>query len=574
MSFNQLKKESKEREEPLESSTYKVAILGGHATQFLRKALEMTARLEGFRLDVYEAEYKQIEREIIDENSALYSFAPDSVIITYSARAIRNRFYKMPTNSRPNYYKELSDELAGHIGLLSSRITAKVLLFNLEEINDAVFGNYSSKTRYSFLNQIRRYNVEVMDITEGMEHVFMIDINSLFSLHGSSYSHLSSMYVTADLIYSLDMCAAISEQVIKVIQNFRGKFKKCIILDLDNITWGGIIGDDGLSGIQIGNLGIGKAFSEFQMWVKELKERGIILAVCSKNQEEIAKEPFEKHPDMVLSLSDISVFVANWENKADNIRYIQEIVNVGFDSMVFFDDNPAEREIVKANIPEITVPDLPEDPAEYLSYTASLNLFETISFSTNDANRTQQYQEESKRKKLSHAYTDMTEFLSSLEMVSDIGEFDDFDVPRIAQLSQRSNQFNLRTIRYTEDEIKSIKNGNNHVTYSVKLKDKFGEYGLICVVLLNKKGDKELFIDTWIMSCRVLKRDVEKFVLNKIVEDGLKGGFDTLIGEYVPTEKNVLVKDHYKELGFNKNDDNWSLKLKDYNPYVVYINEE
>jgi FkbH-like protein len=279
------------------------------------------------------------------------------------------------------------------------------------------------------------------------------------------------------------------------IQAITGTFKKCLILDLDNTMWGGIIGDDGMEGIQIGDLGIGKAFVEFQLWIKELKYRGIIIAVCSNNTEEIAKEPFISHPDMALKLEDIAVFVANWENKVDNIRHIQSILNIGFDSMVFLDDNPFEREMVKKGIPELTVPSLPEDPAEYLIYLRSLNLFETASFTDEDKVRTRQYQEEAKREILQKSFANEEEFLKNLGMVSEVKAFDKFTIPRIAQLSQRSNQFNLRTIRYTEEEVRSIANSKDYFTLSLTLDDIYGNYGLIGYVVLRRMNNKSLFID-------------------------------------------------------------------------------
>ena len=236
---------------------------------------------------------------------------------------------------------------------------------------------------------------------------------------------------------------------------------------MDNTTWGGIIGDDGIEKIQIGTLGLGKAFTELQLWAKNLKERGIILAVCSKNTDHIAKEPFEKHPDMILRLEDIAVFVANWENKADNIRYIQSVLNIGFDSMVFLDDNPFERNLVRQELPEVTVPELPKDPAEYITYLQQFNLFETVSYSKLDSDRTSKYQEEAKRVGMKKSFASVDDYLGNLNMLAIAASFDDFNVPRIAQLTQRSNQFNLRTIRYTEKDVRDIMASDKHYSMSV-----------------------------------------------------------------------------------------------------------
>ena len=228
------------------------------------------------------------------------------------------------------------------------------------------------------------------------------------------------------------------------------------ILDLDNTLWGGIVSEAGVRGIEIGNLGKGHAFTDFQIWLRELKRRGILLAVCSKNDESAAKAPFLEHPEMILRLDDFAVFVANWNDKAENIKEIQRSLNIGMDSMVFLDDNPFERELVRTMLPEVTVPELPADPADYLSYLKSLNLFETTAYSGEDAERTKQYQTEEKRKNLRDSAGSYEAYLESLQMTADIRLFDEFQVPRISQLCNRSNQFNLRTVRYSEKEIENI----------------------------------------------------------------------------------------------------------------------
>ncbi|KAB6220095.1 HAD-IIIC family phosphatase, partial [Bacteroides xylanisolvens] len=363
----------------------------------------------------------------------------------------------------------------------------------------------------------------------------------------------SSVYVNTEMLLSLDALPYVASRTVDIIAAVEGKFKKCLILDLDNTVWGGIVGDDGWENIQVGHgLGIGKAFSEFQQWVKKLKKRGIIIAVCSKNDEKKAKEPFEKNPEMVLKLDDIAVFVANWENKANNIHTIQSILNISFDSMVFLDDNPFERNMVRENVAGVTVPELPEDPSDYLEFLYSQNLFETASYSEDDKERTKQYQVEAKRVSMQKSFTNDADFLKSLDMVSVVKGFDKFNIPRVAQLSQRSNQFNLRTVRYTDAEIFAIEKNDNYVTFSFTLKDKFGDNGLICVIILNKKNTETLFVDTWFMSCRVLKRGMENFALNTIVEWAKINGFKKIVGEYLPTAKNAMVEQHYPNLGFTK----------------------
>ncbi len=379
------------------------------------------------------------------------------------------------------------------------------------------------------------------------------------------------------MVLSIDALPYIASRTLDIIASIEGKFKKCLILDLDNTVWGGVVGDDGWENIQVGHgLGIGKAFSEFQQWVKKLKNRGIIVCVCSKNDEDKAKEPFVKNPEMVLKLDDISVFIANWENKADNIRTIQSILNIGFDSMVFLDDNPFERNMVRENVPGVTVPELPEDPGKYLEYLYTQNLFETASYSSADKDRTKQYQVEAQRVATAKKFTNEGDFLKSLEMVSEVSGFTSFNIPRVAQLSQRSNQFNLRTIRYTEDQIAAIENDPKQKGFAFSLKDKFGDNGLIAVVILQEMDANTLFIDTWFMSCRVLKRGMENFTLNTIVDYAKNSGYKKIIGEYLPTPKNGMVSEHYSNLGFTRMEGSsttqWELDVEDYKNRECYIN--
>ncbi|MCF8371831.1 MAG: HAD-IIIC family phosphatase [Bacteroidales bacterium] len=571
MTFNELLQKASEIKGSATDHRYKLAVLGNFATQFLVKALEASGLINGIELSVYEAGYDQIENEIINPASEIYTFSPDSILVCYSSRKLRSKFYELGEDQKSNFAGEFLNKVEELTEIIGSRLSSKILFCNIEELNDNVFGNFSSSTRLSFLNQARRLNVGLMDLAERKANLFIVDVQDLLVQQGQAAAWSPSLYINADLVYSLDFTVVIVNQVVKIIQTLLGKFKKCLILDLDNTLWGGIIGDDGMEGIEIGSLGIGKAFTDFQKWVKALMRRGIILAVCSKNEEVTAKDAFRKHPEMVLRLDDFAVFIANWNNKADNIREIKEILNIGFDSMVFIDDNPVEREIVSTTIPEIMVPDLPDDPAEYLQFLISLNMFETVSYSGNDAARTKQYQEESKRRMFSNQFTDVTAFLDKLEMKSLVRKFTPFDVQRVSQLSQRSNQFNLRTVRYTASDIERIMNSSEHLHLVAYLEDSFGDYGLISFVILEKQGADSLFIDSWVMSCRVANRGLEKFLLNQIVAEAKKMDCRQLIGEYIPSKKNMPVVDHYKKMGFMEENGKWLLELDDFVPLETSI---
>ena len=547
LEFKQLKKLAKAAGENPEG--LRIALLGDTATQFLATAIKGEAVFRGLGINMFEAEYNQVERQILDPTSDYYQFGADFTIVFQSTHKLLEK-YSLENDAQQ--WETLADKRLSFIRTLCESVKGRIIYYNYPEIEDTVFGSFANRLTGSFTYQVRKLNFELMNLSREYPNLFICDIAGLQNKFGRDWMFDSSVYVSTEMVLSLDALPFVASRTLDIISAIKGKFKKCLILDLDNTLWGGVVGDDGWENIQIGHgLGIGKAFTEFQEWIKKLKNRGIIICVCSKNDEDKAKEPFEKNPEMVLRLDDFAVFIANWDNKADNIRLIQSILNIGFDSMVFLDDNPFERNIVRENIPEIAVPELPEDPGDYLEYLYSLNLFETASYSGNDKDRTRQYQEEAKRQGSAKAFTNEDEFLESLRMTSEVNGFDSFNTPRVAQLSQRSNQFNLRTVRYTDDEIKALSDDERFACFSFTLEDKFGDNGLICVVILKKLDKETLFVDTWFMSCRVLKRGMENFTLNTIVDYAKNNGFKTIIGEYIPTAKNGMVADHYPSLGFS-----------------------
>ena len=557
-----------------DSPKNKVALLGDTATQLLVTAIKGEAMDRGYSLDIYEGEYNQVERQLMDPTSDFYQFDAEMTMIFQSTHKLGEYHSLLPATKQ----EQLAEERLSFIASLCespSFANKKLIYFNYPEIEDTVFGSYANKVESSFSYQVRKLNYELMNLARQYPNLFICDIAGLQNLLGRQFMFAPNVYMSTEMILSVNALPYVASRVVDIIAAIKGQFKKCLILDLDNTVWGGVIGDDGLEGIELGHgLGIGKAFTEFQMWVKKLKQRGIIICVASKNNEETAKEPFEKHPDMVLKLDDIAVFQANWETKVDNIRTIQGVLNIGFDSMVFLDDNPFERNMVRENIPGITVPELPEDPAMYLEYLYSLNLFETASYSNADKDRTKQYQVEAQRVSLSKTFTNEADFLKSLNMVSTVSGFTKFNTPRVAQLSQRSNQFNLRTIRYTEGDIAAIADDLDSIDLCFTLEDKFGDNGLIAVIIMKKQDDETLFVDTWFMSCRVLKRGMENFTLNTMVERAKSKGFKRIVGEYIPTPKNKMVESHYPSLGFTPLDDEpnrYILELDEFQPKECYI---
>lgn len=528
----------------------RLAVLGDCATQHLAAAIKGYGVEENLCFQVFDADYNQIDAQLMDEQSEFYQFSSQFALIYMCTEKLYRSFCER--EEKKGFAEEIYGKIQYYWKLLSERSKASVIQFSFAEMDDRVFGNFACKTQDSFLYQVRKLNCFLMEGCQEYKNVFLLDLNYIQGTYGRNLSYDDKMYYIAKMPLSTAVLPYVAKQVTDIVKAVSGKIKKCVITDLDNTLWGGVIGDDGLEGIQIGELGLGHAFEELQMWLKELKRRGIILAVCSKNNEETAKEPFLKHSEMVLHLDDFSVFVANWEDKASNIRRIQQTLNIGMDSIVFLDDNPFERNQVRAMIPDITVPELPEDPSLYLSYLKSLNLFETASYSETDKDRTRQYQAEVERRESMQQFQSYDEYLQSLGMVAEAKPFDKFQFPRIAQLTQRSNQFNLRTVRCTEAQIAQMAEDDRFLTLYFTLKDKFGDHGLISVVILEKTDSDTLFMYNWLMSCRVLKRGMEEFIINKVIETAKENGYRRVVGEYIQTPKNSMVKDIYSKMGFRK----------------------
>lgn len=546
-SFKDLRKANKLS---VNADKLKLVILGNCATQFLSTAIKGYAGLTGINLDIYDADYNQFEAQLLDENSDTYMYYPDFILLWVSTDKIYEEFLDLALNERNNFAEIYLKKLEQYWNWIGEKSNAKILQMNFTEIDDKVLGNYSCKIESCFTYQIRKLNYLLQDAMHQNSNVYPVDLLGIQIDLGRNMFYDAKFYYSAKMCVSTNALPYIAKAVVDIILAMSGRIKKCMVLDLDNTLWGGIIGDDGINNIEIGELGKGHAFSNLQRWIKQLKEYGIILAVCSKNDDSIAKEPFQKLDDMILRLDDISLFVANWNDKASNMKYIQESLNIGMDSIVFLDDNPFERDSVRNLVPEVEVPELPEDPAHYLEFLQKCNLFEVVSFNGENVDRTKSYQAEFARRESMASFTSMDDYLRSLEMYGTAEFFNPSKYSRIAQLTQRSNQFNLRTVRYTEDDIRRIAESDEYVAVYYTLKDKFGDHGLVGVVIMKKQDEDAIFIDTWLMSCRVLKRGMEEFIANKFVECAKKHGYQRILAEYIPTEKNRMVYDLYSRMGF------------------------
>ena len=549
-------------------------LVGDSATQFLATAIRGMGRERGFRVNLQEADYDQVEHQLQSPDSDLFRSGADFILIFQSSRKAALRHSRMTVQQQASFAE---DRIAFLSSVCSNPALASrhIICFNYPEMDDGVYGNYANKQPSSFPWQLRKLNLGLMELSREHPNLFICDLSSIQNQLGREKLFAPNLYVNADLTLGLDALPLVSSRLMDIVCAIRGQVRKCLILDLDNTLWGGVIGDDGMEGIQIGHgIGIGKAYTEIQLWARKLKQRGIILCVASKNNEQAAREPFLRHPDMVLSLDDFAVFLANWETKVDNIHTIQRILNIGFDSMVFLDDSPFEREMVREAIPQIAVPELPANPENWLEYLSALNLFETASSSEADQDRTRQYQEQAQRTVFAKTFSNEEDYLRSLGMTSRVEGLTPFNIPRVAQLSQRSNQFNLRTVRYTDAELQALAKDKQVIPLTFTLEDRFGDNGLIAVVILRALNADSLFIENWWMSCRVLKRGMEAFTLNALVENAAKAGYRYLVGEYLPTAKNQIVAGLYAGLGFRQDGDRWILAVCGYTPGTCFIEKQ
>jgi FkbH-like protein len=528
----------------------RLAILGGPTTIQLRQLIELFLASEGIVAEIYEAEYGLFRQEILTPGSGLDAFGPEIVFLATGARDV-TRLPPLEADE-PAVAQFAETELADWLQLwetAKSRWNATLIQNNFDPPFDRIFGHYTLRHPAARESYLARLNRMLADGAPGF--VVLHDLHALAAEAGAASWFDPRFYHEFKMPCGAECLPAYAHSVVSLLRSMLGRSKKVLALDLDNTLWGGVVGDVGPGGIKFGQgSGEGEAFLAFQRYAKDLSQRGIVLAVCSKNDSEKAREPFEKRADMVLRMSDISAFVANWNNKADNLRSIAQQLELGLDSIVFVDDNPAERALVRRFAPQVAVPDLPEDPSGYIAALARHRYFETTTFTREDSARARYYFENSRRKEMAAGAPDLESFLASLRMKMKVEPINDLNIERSTQLINKSNQFNLTTRRYTLAEMRGLVSSPEWYTRTFSLRDELGDNGLISVILLRKQGDA-LAIDTWLMSCRVLQRGVEQFARNELVDLCRAEGCDRLLGTYIPTAKNSLVVDHYAKLGFS-----------------------
>jgi FkbH-like protein len=555
----------------------KLALLSDAATQLLVPLCRALFHRAGFDVKIYEAPFDGIELEVFNPASGLYQFQPDAIVILNATQALRAAWFQQGT-PRPEFAAHIEERITRIWGSIGQHTRAVILQSNYVLPHERIFGNFDQKQPHSLYASVAEINSRIIARAREYKNVFVNDVEAVASWIGRRNWFDDRYWDIAKQFCATEHLPAVAENLTRIVLAARGRAVKCVILDLDNTLWGGVVGDDGVDGIHLSAHGDGEGFYRFQSFLLALKNRGILLCVCSKNEYAAAIKPFEEHSEMVLRKDDITLFVANWENKADNIRKIRESLDIGFDSMVFLDDNPFERNLVRSILPDVIVPELPEDPGDYVKALAELNLFETTAFSQEDTARSDLYRAEFERRTSAAAFANFDEYLSSLDMVIDVSRFTPAKLARIAQLLQRSNQFNLTTHRYSESECERMMVDDGCIPLTASLSDRFGDHGLISIVIVRPRlKDCRLEITDWLMSCRVLARGVEEYLMNQVVGIAASAGLRQISAEYIPTAKNAMVKDFFGRFGFRKILENaggatsWLLDVAAYQPRNVFI---
>ena len=547
----------------------KVALVGDGTLSLLAPAIEGSGLRHGVLIDAVLGGYNAVVHESFDETSAVHAAKPDLVVLATDRRILG---LSRAAASREGANALVEDAFARTrmiVERMGKSARGGVIVQTVPPPANSLFGAFDRVEATSPFAMTEAFNGKLREwaLAGG---IVLADIARLAASIGYERWDDPRHWHASKLPFSPDFTPVYADVIARIVGALKGKASKVLVLDLDNTLWGGVIGDDGLDGIALGQgSATGEAFLAIQAFALDLRRRGIVLAVCSKNEDATAREPFREHPEMALKEDHIAVFQANWTDKAANLRLIAEKLTLGLDSLVFLDDNPAEREQVRRELPMVAVPELPDDPAYYPRYLAAAGYFEAVAFSEEDRARAELYQTNAARAELMSSSSDMDSYLRSLDMHCRIGPVSSVNRARVAQLINKSNQYNLTTRRYTEAEVADMETRPDKLMLQARLEDRFGDNGIISIVIVDTKG-REWDIDTWLMSCRVLGRRVENAVLKTIAGYARSHGAIALTGSYIPSAKNQMVKDHYQKLSFALTEESesgaarWRLDLSRY----------
>jgi FkbH-like protein len=535
----------------LSGKPVRLAILGSCTLAQTHAAIRVAGLRREIPISVHEGDFGQYWQELTDPSSELHAFRPTAVLFAFDAHHLAAGVNAgMGQVDADAALAEMQDRIRECWRLARTAFGCQVIQQTPLPVQPSVLGQNEQRLPGSKAGFIARLNAALRPMADEAG-VDLLALDARAARDGIAAWHDYGLWHRAKQEVSPAAAPMYGELVGRLLAAQQGRSYKCLVMDLDNTLWGGVIGDDGMAGIVLGQgSALGEAFVAFQDYARELGRRGVILAVCSKNDEANAWEPFDAHPEMVLKRADIACFVANWSDKAANIRAIAATLNIGLDSLVFVDDNPFERTLVRQELPMVAVPEVGDDPTGFAAMLADAGYFEGLAVTDEDRERAGQYQGNQQREALRASVTDLPSYLRSLDMLLVWRRFDAVGLARTVQLINKTNQFNLTTRRYTEAEVAAVMDDPRAFGLQLRLIDRFGDNGVIAIVIGRLQGDESVLIDTWLMSCRVLGRQVEPTTLNLVAAQARLLGARRLVGEYVPTRKNAMVRDHYEKLGF------------------------
>jgi len=543
------------------SKKIRIAIL----SSFTINGLEETLRVKCAERDVgcatFVGGYNQYGQDIINQDSGLYKFNPDICFLIINLRDLIGDLFYFPysvsATDRKNIANEKIAEIKKLVQTFTSRSKSKIVIANFHVPTYSPYGIFESKTEYGFHEMINDLNNKLTSSFVDSEAVFVYDFNKFVTKYGDSNIFDYRQFFVGDIKIALDFLPHLANELMSYVIGYLGLSKKCIVVDLDNTLWGGVVGEDGFNGIKLGPEPPGNAYLEFQRVLLSLRQRGIILGINSKNNYEDAISVIRKHPHMILREEHFASLRINWEDKIKNIKEIADELNIGLDSIVFVDDDPVNREYMRRNLPEIICVDLPKDPSLYAEKIRNMNEFSVLRITEEDAQRGKMYLEQRKRQEVEQSASSLEDFLKELQLKILIKRADAFTIPRISQLTLKTNQFNLTTKRYQEDDIKKIAEDQRFLIGCAQVEDKFGDNGITGVFIVDKNNPKEWFIDSFLLSCRVMGREVEKGILGHIINIAKESGVEKIKAKFVPTQKNKPIESFLPDCGFSKEADYW-----------------
>jgi FkbH-like protein len=538
----------------------KVGLLSSFTINGLAETIRVKCDQIKVSCSTYVSSYNQYNQEILNSNSELYQFNPDITFLIIDSKDIFKDlyyfFYEKSPDERRKFVEIRVEEIVNLVNSFIKKSNSKLVISNLPIAVYSPLGIVDSK-EYGISQMIIDFNNKLVSLLKDEPSVYVFDFMAFTSKFGEINISKPHNNFIGDIKISFDYLPYLAEEFIGYIKPLLSLNRKCIVLDLDNTLWGGIVGEDGFDNIKLSPEPPGNIYVEFQKHLLALHQRGIILAINSKNNPEDAFKVIREHPNMILHEEHFAAIKINWNNKIQNMKEIAEEINIGLDSMVFLDDDPVNREIMKIALPQVLTIDLPQDPSFYVSVIQSLNDFNVLKMTEEDKKRGEMYLQQKRRNDLKSKTTNLEEFLDKLEIKVTIKKADNSTIPRISQLVLKTNQFNLTTKRYPEEKIRSFVEDSQMLVGCAQVGDKFGDHGLTGVFIVKLSTQKEWHLDSFLLSCRVIGREVEYAIMSFIISEAQRAGVSRILAEFVPTEKNASIKDFLEQCGFERGEKYW-----------------